>query len=47
MKGTGDQIQEPIAYIWEICNGKAIRVDVYFSWEAATDAANCRARHSE
>jgi ketosteroid isomerase-like protein len=47
MKGTGDQIAEPIAYIWEIRNGKAIRVDVYFSWDAAMDAANRAARHAE
>ena len=47
MKDTGDQIEESIAYIWEISDGKAIRVDVYFSWEAAVDAANRAARHSE
>jgi ketosteroid isomerase-like protein len=47
MKGTGDHIEDPIAYVWEVRNGKATRVDVYFSWEAAVDAANRAARHSE
>ncbi|HEX4718746.1 MAG TPA: nuclear transport factor 2 family protein [Thermoleophilaceae bacterium] len=47
MKGTGDRIEDPIAYIWEIRNGKATRVDVYFSWEAAVDAASRAARHAE
>jgi ketosteroid isomerase-like protein len=47
MKGSGDQIEEPIAYIWEVHNEKATRVDVYFSWEAAVDAANRAARHSD
>jgi ketosteroid isomerase-like protein len=47
IRGTGDQIAEPIAYIWEIHNGKVTRVDVYFSWEAAVDAANRAAVDSE
>jgi ketosteroid isomerase-like protein len=48
MKGAGTQIEEPIAYIfWEFRNGKAARVDVYFSWEEAVDAAGRDARHSE
>ena len=47
MKGTGDRIKDPIAYIWEIHNGKVTRVDVYFSWEAAVDAANRAAVDSE
>jgi ketosteroid isomerase-like protein len=47
MKGAGAQIEEPIAYIFELRDGKATRVDVYFSWEAAVDAADSGARHSE
>jgi ketosteroid isomerase-like protein len=48
MKGTGDQIENPIAFIfWEFHNGKVMRVDVYFSWEAARDAASRAVRHSE
>jgi ketosteroid isomerase-like protein len=48
MKGTGGRIENPIAFIfWEFRNDKAKRVDVYFSWEAAQDAASRDARHSE
>ena len=47
IKGSGDQIAEPIGYIFEFRNGRATRVDVYFSWEAAVDAANREARHSD
>jgi ketosteroid isomerase-like protein len=47
MKGTGDEITNPIAYIWEIRGGKATRVDVYFSWEEAVNALTRAARHSE
>jgi ketosteroid isomerase-like protein len=38
IKGTCDEIEQPVAYDWELHDGKATRVHVYFSWEAALEA---------
>jgi hypothetical protein len=40
-------IAEPVGLIAKVRSGKLTRVDVYFSWEAALDAAGRGAWHSE
>jgi len=39
IKGTGDVIEQPIGYEWYIREGRTVRVQVHFSWEAALEAA--------
>jgi ketosteroid isomerase-like protein len=39
IKGSGNEIEQPIGYDWEVLNGKGIRVQVYFSWDEALEAA--------
>ena len=39
IKGTGDRIEQPIGYDWEVRDGKGARVQVYFTWEEALEAA--------
>jgi uncharacterized protein len=43
IKGSGDEIESPIAYVWELRDGKGIRVQVYFSWEQALEAVGLAA----
>jgi ketosteroid isomerase-like protein len=38
IKGSGDPIEQPIGYDWEVGGGKAVRVQVYFSWKEALEA---------
>jgi len=38
IKGRTDTIEQPIGYEWQLRNGKAVRVQVHFSWEAALEA---------
>ena len=39
IKGSGDVIEQPIGYEWYIREGRTVRVQVHFSWEAALEAA--------
>ena len=39
IKGSGNEIEQPIGYDWEVRNGKGVRVQVYFSWNEALKAA--------
>ena len=39
IKGGGAQVEQPVGYVAEFRDEKLIRMDVYFSWEAALDAA--------
>jgi ketosteroid isomerase-like protein len=39
IKGSGNEIEQPIGYDWEVRDGKGIRVQVYFSWDEALEAA--------
>ena len=39
IKRSGDWIEQAIGYDWEVRDGKGIRVQVYFSWEQALEAA--------
>jgi ketosteroid isomerase-like protein len=39
IKGSSNEIEQPIGYNWEIRNGKGVRVQVYFSWDKALEAA--------
>ncbi|HSD23165.1 MAG TPA: nuclear transport factor 2 family protein [Solirubrobacterales bacterium] len=41
--GTGDRIEAPIGYVAEIRDEVVARVDIYFSWEAALEAAGVAA----
>jgi ketosteroid isomerase-like protein len=45
IKGGGGPIEGRIAYDWEVRDGKGVRVQVYFSWEQALEAAGVE-RHS-
>jgi ketosteroid isomerase-like protein len=38
IKGSADQIEQPIGYDWEVREGKGTRVGVYFSWDEALKA---------
>jgi ketosteroid isomerase-like protein len=42
IKGSGNEIEQPIGYDWEVRDGKGIRVQVYFSWAEALKAAGLR-----
>jgi ketosteroid isomerase-like protein len=42
IKGSTDLIEQRIGYVWEVRNGKGVRVQVYFSWEDALEAAGLR-----
>jgi ketosteroid isomerase-like protein len=39
IKRSGDRIEQQIGYDWEVREGKGVRVQVYFSWEEALEAA--------
>jgi ketosteroid isomerase-like protein len=39
IKGGGGPIEGRIGYDWEVRDGKGVRVQVYFSWEEALQAA--------
>jgi ketosteroid isomerase-like protein len=39
IKGSDDPIEQPVGYDWELRDGKGTRVQVYFSWEEALEAA--------
>jgi len=39
LKGTGHPMEMAIGWIVELVGGQLVRVDVYFSWEAALEAA--------
>jgi ketosteroid isomerase-like protein len=39
IKGGGTELEQPVGYVAEFREGKLIRMDVYFSWEAALEAA--------
>jgi ketosteroid isomerase-like protein len=39
IKGGGDPIEGRLGYDWEVRDGKGVRVQVYFSWEEALEAA--------
>jgi ketosteroid isomerase-like protein len=39
LKGTGHPMEMAVGWIVELVDGQVARVDVYFSWEAALDAA--------
>jgi len=39
IQGSGAQVEQATAYIAEFRDGLAARVDVFFSWEAALEAA--------
>ena len=39
IKGSGDRIEQPFGYFGHIRKGKLTEVHVYFSWEAALEAA--------
>jgi len=38
IKGSGDMIEQPIGYEWYVRDGRTVRVQVHFSWEAALEA---------
>jgi ketosteroid isomerase-like protein len=38
IKGGGAELEQPVGYVAEFRDGKLIRMDVYFSWEAALEA---------
>jgi ketosteroid isomerase-like protein len=42
IKGSSNEIEQPIGYDWEIRNGKGVRVQVYFSWDKVLEAAVLR-----
>jgi ketosteroid isomerase-like protein len=42
IKGSADPVEQMIGYVWEVRNGKGVRVQVYFSWEEALEAAGLR-----
>lgn len=39
IRGTDDEIEQLVAQDYQVRDGKATRVHVYFSWEAALEAA--------
>jgi ketosteroid isomerase-like protein len=39
IRGSGDRIEQPVGYIARVRDGKLTEVHVYFSWEAALEAA--------
>jgi hypothetical protein len=39
ISGSPDRIVAPIGYVAEICDALVTRVDIYFSWEGALEAA--------
>ncbi len=39
IRGSGDEIEQAVAFIAEIRDGLVFRVDVFFSWEAGLEAA--------
>ncbi|HEY6638651.1 MAG TPA: nuclear transport factor 2 family protein [Solirubrobacterales bacterium] len=39
IKGSGDPVEGPIGYLAQIRDGLVTRVNIYFSWEAALEAA--------
>jgi ketosteroid isomerase-like protein len=47
MKRVGGEIEGPVAWVFHTRAGKAIHVDVYFSWEAALDASGLETQGSE
>ena len=42
IKGSDDRIEQPVGYDWEVRDGKGTRVQVYFSWEEALEAAGLK-----
>jgi ketosteroid isomerase-like protein len=39
IRGSGDEVEQAVAFIAEIRDGLVFRVDVFFSWEAGLEAA--------
>ncbi len=39
IKLSGSQVEQAVAYVAELQDGKLVRVDAYFSWEAGLEAA--------
>ena len=39
IRGSHDRVEQRIGYPWEVRNGKGVRIQVYFSWEEALEAA--------
>ena len=39
IKGSSDWMEQQVGYDWEVRNGKGVRVQVYFSWGEALEAA--------
>jgi ketosteroid isomerase-like protein len=42
IKGSDNEVEQPIGYDWGVRNGKGIRVQVYFSWEKTFEVAGLR-----
>jgi ketosteroid isomerase-like protein len=42
IKPTGDWIEQAIGYVWRVQDGKTVRVQVHFSWDAALEEAGLR-----
>ena len=42
IRGSGVEIEQPVAFIAEIRDGLVARIDVFFSWEAGLEAAGLR-----
>jgi ketosteroid isomerase-like protein len=38
IRGSHDPIEQRIGYVWEVRDGKGVRIQVYFSWEEALEA---------
>jgi ketosteroid isomerase-like protein len=39
IRGSAVPIEQKLGYVWEVRNRKGVRVQVYFSWEEALEAA--------
>ena len=39
IKLSGSRVEQAVAYVAELQDGKLVRVDAYFSWEAGLEAA--------
>jgi ketosteroid isomerase-like protein len=39
IKGSAVPIEQMVSYLWQVRNGKGVRVQVYFSWDQGLEAA--------
>jgi ketosteroid isomerase-like protein len=39
IRGSAAPIEQKLGYVWEVRNRKGVRIQVYFSWEEALEAA--------